>query len=144
MRGARRGSAERRWRRAISTSPSQDSDRAAMRGAAATETIAREAEEDGLEDFVGFGGGAAGLGLGFCDGFSGESFRILRGRKGILDGGDELCDGALLSSVGDVLVGAIVVAEIELTVGEGRGWSLDSGWFIRVWVCVWLCSPISN
>ena len=32
-----------------------------------------------------------------------------------MDGGDEVCDGALLSSVEDVLVGAIVNAKMEIT-----------------------------
>lgn len=58
------------------------------------------------------------------DSFSGESFRIFRGRNGILDGGEEVCGGALLSSVADgVALGISLAADESWRGGCMRAWA---------------------
>lgn len=112
MRGERTGSALRRYRSAISTSPSQESERATIRG---TTVRAR----GGTALVVLRPPVLAGLGVSVWDSEvegSGETFRILRGRRGIFVAGDVVGRGTLFSSESTVAPSGTAVEE-----GAGRG-----------------------
>ena len=134
IKGERFRSALQRWRRAISTLPSQEKDLATILGTAWT-----AAQSWTIFDF-GFRVGAWGrvwvlvvaMGTIWVELFgsgvlSGESFRIFREQKWILDGGDEVWVGPLVNSVGvgvasTIAVLVVVVVVVAVVVESWWGW----------------------
>ena len=137
IKGERFGSALRRWRRAISTSPLQERDLATILGPTWTAAWSWT-----IFDFVDFGFriGAWGwvwvwvvvMGTIWVELFgsgvsSGETFQIFRGRKWIFDGGDEVWVGPLVNLVGvgvasTIAVLVVVVVVVVVVVESWWGW----------------------
>ena len=114
---ARSGSALRRWRIAFSSSPSHVRDRAMIRGARATSARCWEVLVLGVLVAVVLGCSVVvvmevWVELGsltvVTTAASGESLRILRGREGILAGGDVIGGGMVVDSVLVVVITVVV------------------------------------
>ena len=123
---------------AVSTSPSQERDRAKIRGATATARcwlslalgVLATVLGGSITDVEEVGACWEALGSEFE---SGESFRIFLGRKGILEGWDEIGGGTLVTSVGAETT--TVVVTVETAAAEvSYGFSV----FISAWAWVWV------
>lgn len=135
MRGERSGSALRRYRSAISTSPSHESERATIRG---TVVRARGGGPDLVFRLPVFEGFAVSIWDSDVDG-SGETFRILRGRRGIFEGGGFGWRGTTFLRSDSAGVPSEMVVDAAAEEGVGCGWGS-----IRDWAWPSVCSPISE
>lgn len=126
MSGVSKGSTERRCRRAVSTSPSQERERASILGTERARVLFPTVRL--------FGALEATAGLEFSAGkglWSGEIFRIFRGRRGIFAAGADVVEG---SSGGPFSTSGVATSRV-----------VDSCWGV-IWGrgCDWFSSLICS